>query len=65
MFLREYDAGRRQRPVSTGKLLGGADAAGADLPGLARRRHDGSIGTWAAVKKQAAEKLGLLLRTAT
>ena len=46
------------RPVSTGKLLGGLPAGQTYL-----NSPDGTdgIGTWAAVKKQAAEKLGLLL----
>ena len=44
-------------PISTGKLLGGLP------PGRHLNSPDGQdgIGTWAAVKKQAAEKLGLLL----
>src|SRR4029079_10145609 len=46
------------KPVSTGKFLGGLPAGQtyANSP-------DGTdgISTWAAVKKQAAEKLGLLL----
>ncbi len=57
VFLREYSlvAGK---PVSTGKLLGGLPA-GQTYPG-SPDGQDG-IGTWAAVKKQAAEKLGLRL----
>ncbi len=57
VFLREYSlvAGK---PVSTGKFLGGLPA-GQTYPGS----PDGldGISTWAAVKKQAAEKLGLRL----
>ena len=57
VFLREYSlvAGK---PLSTGKLLGGLPA-GQTYPG-SPDGQDG-IGTWAAVKKQAAEKLGLRL----
>ena len=51
-------AERGQPPVSTGKLLGGLPA-GQTYPS-SPDGQDG-IGTWAAVKKQAAEKLGLLL----
>ncbi len=60
VFLREYDmvAGV---PVSTGRLLGGLPAGETydDSP-------DGRTGmaTWASTKKQAAEKLGLLLSDA-
>jgi Ca2+-binding RTX toxin-like protein len=58
VFLREYTmvAGH---PVSTGKFLGGLPA-GQTYPGS----PDGTdgISTWASVKKQAAEKLGLLLQ---
>ena len=61
------------RPVSTGKLLGGIvddDRHADDGP---RQRRPASttatpptgIATWAATKKQAAEKLGLQLRTRT
>ncbi len=46
------------KPVSTGKLLGGLPA-GQTYPG-SPDGQDG-IATWASVKKQAAEKLGLLL----
>lgn len=57
VFVREYvlNAGR---PVSTGKLLGGL-AAGETYAGS----PDGTSGmaSWASVKKQAAEKLGLRL----
>ncbi len=59
VFLREYVLNAAGRPVSTGKLLGGL-AAGATYPGS----PDGTtgIGTWAAVKLQAANNLGLLLQ---
>ena len=63
VFLREYIASHA-RPTPrrrTGKLLGGRPPA--DLPRLPRRR-DG-IGTWAAVKKQAATLLGLQLTDGT
>ncbi len=58
VFLREYALNAAGRPVSTGKLLGGLPAGQTYL-----NSPDGTdgIGTWAAVKKQAAEKLGLLL----
>ncbi|GAB3870256.1 peroxidase family protein [Terrabacter terrigena] len=57
VFLREYSmvAGK---PVSTGKFLGGLPA-GQTYPG-SPDGQDG-ISTWASVKKQAAEKLGLQL----
>src|SRR6476646_223532 len=58
VFLREYVLNSANRPVSTGKLLGGLPAGQTYL-----NSPDGQdgIGTWAAVKKQAAEKLGLKL----
>ncbi|MEO6145401.1 MAG: peroxidase family protein, partial [Dermatophilaceae bacterium] len=58
VFLREYAMNAANHPVSTGTLLGGL-AAGATYPGS----PDGTtgIGTWAAVKLQAATKLGLQL----
>ena len=58
MFLREYVLNSANRPVSTGKLLGGLPAGQTYLNSPDGR--DG-IGTWAAVKKQAADKLGLQL----
>ena len=59
MFLREYVLNAANRPVSTGKLLGGLGAGQTYLSSPDGR--DG-ISTWAAVKIQAATKLGLLLR---
>ena len=58
VFLREYALNTANRPVSTGKLLGGLPA-GQTYQGS----PDGTtgIGTWAAVKAQAATKLGLKL----
>ncbi|MEP7017976.1 MAG: peroxidase family protein, partial [Actinomycetota bacterium] len=58
VFLREYDLNAAGRPVSTGKLLGGLPAGQTYLGS-----PDGTtgIGTWAAVKLQAATKLGLKL----
>ncbi|MBG6059381.1 Ca2+-binding RTX toxin-like protein [Cryobacterium sp. MP_M5] len=50
VFLREYVNNSLGKPVSTGKLLGGP--AGPTAGGMA---------TWAQVKKQSAELLGLLL----
>ena len=58
VFLREYEMNAANHPVSTGKLLGGLPAGQTYLD--SPDGQDG-IGTWAAVKKQAAEKLGLLL----
>src|SRR4051812_32019714 len=57
VFLREY-ATVGGKPVATGKLLSGL-AAGLTYAGS----PDGTlgIGTWAAVKQQAAQKLGLQL----
>ena len=58
VFLREYVMNVAGRPVSTGKLLGGLPAGQtyANSP-------DGTtaMATWAAVKQQAASKLGLEL----
>jgi Ca2+-binding RTX toxin-like protein len=59
VFLREYVLNTAGRPVSTGKLLGGL-AAGQTYPG-SPDMTDGES-TWAAVKLQAATKLGLLLK---
>ena len=58
VFVREYAMNATNHPVSTGKLLGGLPAGQTYF-----QSPDGQtgIGTWAAVKKQAAEKLGLLL----
>src|SRR4051794_11635918 len=58
VFLREYRM-TGGKPDATGRLLGGLPA-GQTYPGSA----DGTTGmsTWASTKKQAAEKLGLLLR---
>ena len=56
-FLREYVPGPGG-PVATGKLLGGLAAGQTYLD--SPDGQDG-IGTWAAVKKQAAEVLGLQL----
>src|SRR3954471_21556233 len=58
VFVREYVNDASGKPVSTGKLLAGL-AADQTYPGS----PDGTTGmaTWAAVKKQAAEVLGLKL----
>jgi Ca2+-binding RTX toxin-like protein len=58
VFLREYVNDGNARPLSTGKLLGGL-GAGLTYPGS----PDGTdgISTWASVKKQSAELLGLKL----
>ena len=58
VFLREYSL-VGGKPVATGKLLGGLPAGQTYL-----NSPDGTAGesTWASVKKQAAEKLGLLLQ---
>ena len=52
VFVREYVLNSANRPVSTGKLLGGLPAGQTYL-----NSPDGTdgIGTWAAVKKQAAD----------
>jgi Ca2+-binding RTX toxin-like protein len=58
VFLREYALNAANRPVSTGKLLGGLPDGQTYL-----NSPDGTTGisTWAAVKLQAANKLGLRL----
>src|SRR3954451_21194862 len=61
VFLREYVDNPAGKPVSTGKLLGGLPAGGTYLNSPDGRT---GIGTWAAVKKQAATELGLLLTDA-
>ena len=58
VFLREYVTNAAGAPVSTGKLLGG-QIAGALYPGSPDGTH--GIGTWKAVKDQAAALLGLRL----
>jgi len=58
VFLREYVLNAANRPVSTGKLLGGLPAG---QTYIGSPNGQTGIGTWAAVKKQSAEKLGLLL----
>lgn len=58
VFLREYVKNAAGAPVSTGKLLGG-EVAGAIYPGSPDGTH--GIGTWHAVKIQAAAMLGLAL----
>ena len=50
VFLREYVLNGANRPVDTGKLLGGLPGNGAS-----------GMATWASVKAQAASKLGLQL----
>jgi Ca2+-binding RTX toxin-like protein len=50
VFLREYAMNPAGNPVSTGSLLGGGPGNGAT-----------GMATWASVKKQAADKLGLAL----
>ena len=58
VFLREYELNTANHPVSTGKLLGGLDVGQTYLNSPDGRT---GIGTWKAVKIQAAQKLGLLL----
>ncbi|MEY2582839.1 MAG: hypothetical protein QOE09_2688, partial [Ilumatobacteraceae bacterium] len=58
VFLREYKMDANNRPVSTGRLLGGLDKNGV-YPGSPDGRT--GIGNWAAVKAQAARLLGLRL----
>ena len=57
-FLREYAKNSLGKPVSTGRLLGGLDA-GLTYAGSPDGRT--GIGTWKAVKQQAATLLGLRL----
>src|SRR6185295_16126290 len=67
VFLREYVNNKKGKPVSTGKLLGGI-ADDDPLPCAKAVCYNdgaattGSIATWAAVKKQAAQLLGLKLQ---
>jgi len=59
VFVRQYELNAEGKPVATGKLLGGLDA------GLTYDNSpDGRTGmaTWASVKKQSSELLGLCLR---
>ena len=70
VFLREYALNAANHPVSTGKLLGGIvadDPLNTACIAASTCFNDGdattgSISTWASTKKQAKEKLGLLLR---
>ncbi|MFM2078815.1 MAG: hypothetical protein RJA49_2705, partial [Actinomycetota bacterium] len=68
VFLREYEMNAANHPVSTGKLLGGIvtddplPCADGTLCYNDGKATTGSIGTWAATKQQAAQKLGLLLQ---
>ena len=59
VFLREYVDNAVGRPVSTGRLLGGLDA-GQTYAGSPDGRT--GLSTWAAVKKQASDLLGIQLR---
>ncbi len=61
VFLREYVMNTANHPVSTGKLLGGLPA-GETYAGSPDGRN--GIGTWAAVKKQAHDLMGLRLTDA-
>ncbi len=61
VFLREYARDGGGRPVSTGRLLGGL-AAGQTYAGSPDGRT--GLATWASVKAQAAQLLGLDLRDA-
>jgi len=63
-FLREYELDTNRHPVNTGKLLGDPERAlGPDgEPGTVDDLNDSGMSTWASVKKQAAEKLGLQLQ---
>lgn len=58
VFLREYAMNTANKPVSTGRLLGGLDA-GQTYSGSPDGRE--GISTWKSVKEQARTKLGLLL----
>jgi Ca2+-binding RTX toxin-like protein len=59
VFLREYVDNAAGDPVSTGRLLGGLDA-GQTYTGSPDGRT--GLSTWASVKKQAADLLGIQLR---
>lgn len=59
VFLRDYTLDATNRPHSNGKLLDGL-APGQTYTGSPDGA--GGISTWAAVKQQAAQKLGLLLQ---
>jgi hypothetical protein len=59
-FLREYEM-VGGKPVATGKLLGGEPVADDPATPVDESETDPGMATWATTKKQAAEKLGLLL----
>src|SRR4051812_29898465 len=59
-FLREYEM-VGGKPVATGKLLGGKPVADDPATDVDESLTDPGMATWATTKKQAAEKLGLLL----
>ena len=70
VFLRQYVNNSANKPVSTGKLLDGIVTDDPLTPGCSTaavpcyndgNATTGSISTWAATKKQAAELLGLRL----
>jgi hypothetical protein len=70
VFLRQYVNNALGKPVSTGKLLGGLDVDDPLTAGCSTapvrcyndgNAQTGSISTWAATKKQAAQLLGLRL----
>jgi Ca2+-binding RTX toxin-like protein len=56
VFVREYTFDTRHRPVATGRMMGDPSRTVRDANG------DTGMATWASVKKQAAELLGLQLR---
>src|SRR4051812_23136627 len=61
VFLREYALNTAGHAVNTGKLLGDPTRTVGSTTRPADANGDTGMATWASIKKQAAEKLGLLL----
>ena len=61
VYLREYAMNAANRPVNTGKLLGDPTRTAGSTTRPADANGDTGMATWASVKTQAAEKLGLRL----
>ena len=62
VFLREYVINAASQPGLDRQAARWSCPPARTYCSTAPRRHDGSISTWASTKKQAATKLGLLLR---